>query len=485
VSLKVRSVVLGTSESTNALVFTLEVPGDSPSIDAPGDEFPEKGIPSDLPLLRIGLRPSYSVSFDSGGSVLIDPVVLLSGFRLKSIRLGVKVEDLPNVQAQTETGIVDTSSTFHPFGNEPGKGSTMAFGHPELCEKKITVLNLAFTWHQPPQDFSDFGPYYRDYYQDGSQGNFKNRLPDGMTELGNKSFTFQVDQFRYYSRTTLSGDQSPTLFATTFHDIHRVQVTMPGTYADSWSPAKIDPIKPPRVWDSYFQLTWLCNFAPRSEYEKAQSTLATAISVSANAFTSAFSAKTTTNDNASAIQAASDRLNADSAIQLRAPYIPKLKKFEVGYSAEVALNFSTWSAHAAESKVYSWSPFGYHEQGLGLGAPLVLLPDLAKANGLYLGIQHYVPGRVLSLMIMMEEGTGDPRSPLPIVTWRYLSRGGWLRIPDEALLGDSTRSLTQSGTVHLKIPEDAVQNTTMMQNEGIWLHIHVPRHISASPTGFP
>ncbi|MFM2376234.1 MAG: hypothetical protein RLZZ165_1331 [Bacteroidota bacterium] len=481
VSLGVKGVAQGTSKSPDALVFTLEVSGDSPPIDAPGQEFPEKGIPTDLPLLRIGLRPSYSVSFESGGNVPIDPIALLSGFRLRAILIAVKVDDLPGVQAQTEAGVVDTSSPFHPFGNEPGRGSTMVFGHPELCEKKLTALNLAFTWHQPPQDFSDFGDYYSDYYRDGSQGNFTNLLPEGVAKLGNGTFTFRVDQFRYYSRTQLSGTQSPALFSKTFHDPQRVQVAMPEDYSSGWTPVKIDAIKPPRIWDSYFQLTWLCNFAPRGEYEKAQSKLATAINVSANAFTTAFSAKTTTNDNAAAIKAASDKLNADSAVHLRAPYIPKLKKFEVGYSAEVALNFATWQAPSTASKVYAWSPFGHREQGLGLGVPFPMIPDLAKANGVYLGIQNYLPGRVLSLMIMLEEGTGDPLSPLPIVTWRYLGRGGWLRVPDDAFLGDGTRALTQSGTIHLKIPEDAVQNTALMQNEGIWLHIHVPRHIGALP----
>jgi len=75
-------------------------------------------------------------------------------------------------------------------------------------------------------------------------------------------------------------------------------------------------------------------------------------------------------------------------------------------------------------------------------------------GNLFLGFDKLVPGQTLSLLFAMAEGTGNPDHYAPDIVWSYLKGNGWVTIPPQFILNDTTLGLQQTGIILFQTPSD-------------------------------
>lgn len=161
------------------------------------------------------------------------------------------------------------------------------------------------------------------------------------------------------------------------------------------------------------------------------------------------------------------------------PYTPATNGISLSYSSEQII---TGEANGGIDQYFHLLPFnGHKEIGLAEGPELQLLCPYRPSDGragfatgnLYLGVEKLQPGTNLSLLFQIEEGSERKAEwRPPRLVWSYLSRGNrWTAFESTDFLRDTTRGLTRSGLVQLKVPKTASAENTMLNPALHWIRI--------------
>jgi len=86
-------------------------------------------------------------------------------------------------------------------------------------------------------------------------------------------------------------------------------------------------------------------------------------------------------------------------------------------------------------------------------------------GNLFLGFDKLVPGQTLSLLFKMAEGTGNPDHYAPDIVWSYLKDNGWITIPPQFILNDTTLGLQQTGIILFQTPADINNGNTWIKGK--------------------
>lgn len=188
----------------------------------------------------------------------------------------------------------------------------------------------------------------------------------------------------------------------------------------------------------------------------------------------------------------------------KAPIAPLLKGVKLSYTAAQDINLSESNPNAAflyitpfkgSRKVYNKN-HGQKIQQIHLVEPFFSLTSdetaqieimkeldgIAPAN-LYLGIKDLTPGSNLSLLFQTQEGTEASFEDLPPrLQWSYLAKDNeWQPFTVDRVLKDTTRGLTRTGVVQLKLPFDMVKENTLLNKELHWIRIAAMEENAAQP----
>jgi hypothetical protein len=128
-----------------------------------------------LPTLKVYLRQEPVVLSGKDGTASVDPLALLAGMEVTSLRIRVEVHDFTQLQLENTDGEVDASTPFMPFGGLPVVGSYLLVRQRELFVKKLETLRLTLTWFNLPQNEDGFKGYYK-YYVIGLDGRRESNL---------------------------------------------------------------------------------------------------------------------------------------------------------------------------------------------------------------------------------------------------------------------------------------------------------------------
>jgi hypothetical protein len=146
----------------------------------------------------------------------------------------------------------------------------------------------------------------------------------------------------------------------------------------------------------------------------------------------------------------------------RQPYAPEITRIEAAYETRRS---------AAES-LCLLAPFGT-EPDAGR-----LFPALPFAGALYLGIEGLDPPEKLTLLIEVEDGSGDPLLPVPNLDFAYLDGDGFTGFPDQDV-DDKTLNLTTSGILGLAMPKVAGTDHRVLPQGLTWIRIAAPDYPDA------
>lgn len=140
-----------------------------------------------LPTLKVYLRQEPVALSGTAGTVYVDPLALLAGMEVASLRLRVEVYDFTDLQLENTDGEVDATTPFLPFGGLPVVGSYLLVRQRELFVKRLDTLQLSLTWFNLPQNEDGFKGYYK-YYVIGLDGRrepnlFNNQVFRGLLSV--------------------------------------------------------------------------------------------------------------------------------------------------------------------------------------------------------------------------------------------------------------------------------------------------------------
>lgn len=91
------------------------------------------------------------------------PYSWAAAIRIDRFTLRVKAEDVSIRTVSNESGPVDVSAPFYPFGTEARQDSWMVFGNYEMSLKPLRKVVLNFQWQQLPENKNGFAGHYRNY----------------------------------------------------------------------------------------------------------------------------------------------------------------------------------------------------------------------------------------------------------------------------------------------------------------------------------
>jgi len=173
------------------------------------------------------------------------------------------------------------------------------------------------------------------------------------------------------------------------------------------------------------------------------------------------------------------------------PYTPTIESLSLSYTATSGKLDLTEdkddSIVAGNLAFFQIAPFGqrrdhsYLRNQLSfLAAKSVpLLPEFPHEGELYLGFSGVDPGRNLSILFQVAEGSGEPDMTKPDIQWSILSDNHWRGLAADELLSDGTNGLLTSGVICFKLPEPATCRNTLLPSRHYWLRATVAQNSAA------
>jgi hypothetical protein len=349
--------------------------------------------------------------------------------RLAQLRLSVAVgsyvsadgEGLWPLSLEGDGGVLDGSKPFEPFGSAPAVGASLAIGHPDLFHKPLRKLRFSLTWMGGPANLTT---HYAGYALKPAE------LAAAVTLVQAGVGRTGLPAIKLFSGENASLAWSPEC--------------LPGaTVAAGPYPVPDAPAPAPEVrsWPRYLQWQLSGSDFGHAAWPTLMAQKSTALAAAI--------ANLAAGKNSGAIQAGD--------YQVAPPYTPKLKTLSLDFVASQDLTLTAYRTGPATDQIFHVHPFGYDEiapPATGSdGVPF--LPQYDQQGELYIGIADAWPGRTLSLLFQMADGSANPDVPKQPVAWSTLSAEGWRPLPGESLRDDSTNGLTASGIVELVLPETA------------------------------
>jgi hypothetical protein len=422
------------SAKVPALTFRFKLSPQAPPIEPAG---PGAGIASPWPHLELRLRD------DPAANDLILRGLL--PLRLVAVDLQVTVAEIAGLSLQNDDGELNPRKPFEPFGFAPLVGSNLAFGHPELCAKRLDHLTLTIDWMGAPASFKTYYQGYRDFDPPRAQD------PPPSPIAGNADFKallrlhdqragFTIAQCQLFD----SGDAAKQ------HTITINRATISAAYSGYDQLPQLAGAPDLLDWSRFWQLELLAPDFLHEVYPQA------------------------------AVGYAGRRQNDHAApFIIKQPYTPRIKRLTAGYSASA--RFEIAASRAAETSastpigaLYQIEPFGYRCLDPAAGEPATLLPQFPNEGELYIGIADLQPPQSLTLLVQLADGSADPRLAHVAVAWSYLDGDRWVSLDDGRLVADRTAGLLNSGVLTFNVP--AAVPSTRLPDGLYWLRAAVVRH---------
>ena len=173
------------------------------------------------------------------------------------------------------------------------------------------------------------------------------------------------------------------------------------------------------------------------------------------------------------------------------PYTPTVESLSLGYTATSGkVDLSANSAAGildGSLAFFQIAPFGQrrdhsylrHQLAFLAAKAVPLLPEYHNEGEFYLGFSGGEPGRNLSILFQVAEGSGEPDLDKPTVAWSVLSDNHWRTLAADELLSDGTNGLLTSGVIRFKLPEEATDRNTLLPSGHYWLRATVAKNSGA------
>ena len=451
------SITQSTLSNTEACVeLELSLSGSDPEITAYDAKVHEKTYGVDTPVLLIELKNADDVPYQYNNF----RDITFSAFELKvevgMSQAGYTQKGLKNLNITADTGAVDASKPFLPFGAQPQKDAGLVIGSQEAFSKPNARLKLNLEWAGIVQSKSDMDfdaaggddmPNVQLDFLD--EGEWTNKKPNGVSISDFQLFTTSGDKVL----STFSKDIPASWIKENVFINYNEEL---GSYG-------------PGSLGGFLRLSLLEGFGHK-DYTEAYSVF---LINKANKIT----------PNPKPVE----------------PYTPKLKSVFLSYEAHTGVVdlSDSQSLQQPIGRFFHVYPFGQAEQHQALFSEpgdVYLMPQFTHTDNkaestdtppvqsrkhyhigeFYIGIESLLAQESVNILFQVMEGTTDPlvSKPENHVAWSYLAGNEWKNFDDLDVV-DRTNQLIQSGIISFAIPSDATTSNSMMPASYLWLRASV------------
>lgn len=359
----------------------------------------------------------------------------LVDLNLTSVEITATVNGIKQLVIQNDSGKLDPTKPFEPFGARPVLGSTFYVGCQEAFGKKLTELSFDFEWMNQPV----FSSYYNAYSTSATFDDFRVNA-FALKNRNWESSTLNSD--------ALDGSEGVQLFESDSESKHKIIFDNVAAIFNESDPVsdfleftnqqKNGFVKLELVAPNYGGLKAFGH----GDYQNLYVTQATNL-------------------------AKGDA----TAVLPNEPYTPKAKSFQLGYVASetILLNSET----ASTTKLYFHvGAFGNSDQSLLLPSTVTLVPKYEDEGNFYLGITNAEPPQNLNLLFQVSEGSADPNKLPEKIKWSYLIKDTWQDFTSE-IISDSTNGFVNSGIISFPLPKELNKNNTWLTPDKYWIRASI------------
>ncbi len=422
--------------------------GAQPAVEPMSEADPGNALPATLSMLKAVLKQESAQSL---------PLSTLQELRLDAAKSKLELSvgysndnqpdgnGLKSLAVSNKFGSLKTDKPFQPFGATPESGDWLIIGSDELFQKKDARFQLRIVWKGLPFwrgdiDFDWVNEFYPKadfaFLKQGSwpeKSDLENQklfswknaevaFPESKTTLPALALTethfdatrYTLDSRSGFMRLTLGGDFGHKLYPLTLSRyLVRVAAKDKELVDDCMS-----------LWKKirYDLYVWKDG---RKEPKNPKN------------FTSQF------------VEQFSKCLPVE-------PYTPVIESLTLSYTAAVSLS---------DAALYQLTPFGCKSVTPGKKSPLLYPFD--NEGELYIGIDSFTPGRNLSVLFQLAEGSASPTlsKPEKHVAWSWLCSNEWVDF-ETSELSDDTAQLTRSGIIRFAVPPSATSGDSLLGSGG-------------------
>lgn len=372
------------------------------------------------------------------------PLGLLEQIRITRIEADIDVIGVKNNIIANDFGNQDPAKPFMPFGNRPVRNGSFFIGNREVLQSGPTRLVLNLSWQNLPQQ--SFSTYYGQY----TGHSFSNEAFQAQAEvLQNRKW----DQLGG-TRRLFDDDTSPRR-----------------------NPAAGPPPAPTRSID-LLEGTGLT--LPRNPEMAAISGITPEVKdgfIRLRLGNRDFGHHVFSQVYARAVMAHNPVSGTPPPPLPNDPYTPVIDGLSLDFSSRFAIAFGE-SGKVGPDVFLHLHPFGFERLGAA-PASVALIPAHPAEGALCIGLEDFKPGRNISLLFQVSEGSANPDLPVQPLEWSYLAGSTWKPLDNRRILSDGTRQLLTSGIIRFSIPDDATTAHTLMPGDLLWLRCTAAQNTGA------
>ncbi len=344
----------------------------------------------------------------------------------------------------TDTGSVDPSKPFLPFGQNPKKGAGMVIGNREAFSKENTKIKLFIEWAELTENIKDMDFNLSDEFFPSAQVKF---LRSGVWVDGDfTSILNNQNEGQNKGEVELFWGANFKMMEHTF--LPSAAQVIPADavvdYKDPYPPYNI------KSQTGFLKLQINADFQWDTYYMKLQKYLIGLATPS----------------------------TADNIPEPQKPYLPKIQSIYLSYESSCVLNFKSSKNPAKFLHIY---PFGVDETGSSniIDGKSPLLPQFThdeegikvhNQSEFYIGLKDALPAQKVNLLFKILDGSTHPLQSKPEkhVFWSYLSNNEWIGF-NKTEVNDGTQQLIETGIISFSIPDQATKTNTLMPAGFHWL----------------
>lgn len=425
-------------------------------------------------------------SFDTAAPVLqmlVDQqnsslgLAALQQVTISEAEIRVSVEGITALQLENDFGKLDPNKPFMPFGPQAKKGATFYVGSREAFDKNLEKFTLKLKWLNAPVKFSTTYNSASEGYGVSSNSYFKAKLTATLNGQEKVSTVKLFDDSNAGVEHTISEPPTGSLTVGSFRSRSLRQAQVVRLQQTRWALQQVQSqqLVSPIHW---FYPSLSIGQTSAASLREGFVSLRLSKSFLHQEYTELYTKR---------VVAAAGTTPALP----NAPYTPTIESLSLSYTAtsgklELAANVATGLSDDRLA-FFQIAPFGQrrdhsylrHQLSFLTAKSVPLLPEQPFEGELYLGFSGIEPGRNLSLLFQLAEGSGEPDLDKPAVEWGILSDNQWRDLTAEELISDATNGLLCSGVIQFKLPEVATRCNTLLPSGHYWLRAAVTKNSAA------
>ena len=474
------------SGDSSKLHMLCVVPKDEKAIVAYDQKVHQQHFHTSLPVCRVLLKSGETIAHDLYRDLVDRP--------LTEVKIDVAVNGIESLNLYNDTGTLNATRPFYPFGTQPVKKSKFYVDYAELHKKKWSTLDIHVEWKNTPANFHDWYYAYRQNeflqfstinYISGIYEIQKNipataiglrerkfrvvnevsdsEVPDTFTEQikelkfntlknflvkGNDYFKAAIEINKREEWMVLSGLNAKPLFEGPVEDIFNLDLSVsnPDIGEENIGPVRLS-----------LNQTFLHEMYPRL-YALAMSS------------------------------------EDKSVIVPNEPYTPFIEKVTLDYHAFAQIKSSGDPDAIRDFDLFHEHPFGQAVEDVKIkiqngiltephSKDLYAVPTYCNGGELYIGLENALPQQTVSLLIQVLEGSENPETDSFVgkqkVEWWMLCNNDWKQLERAAIISNQTDNLLKSGLFKFKVPKEATTENTLLPAGMMWLKARIHKKYNA------